>query len=96
MSADNGIVMLKSPKASGGCEYRVREVHALDNMYARNDSRRLDSKIVVAAFAQCPVLDEEAAKKAAADLKREINASGQIVEFGIIQLLAAEPFPVQP
>jgi hypothetical protein len=86
MSADNGIFILRTLERSGdGYEYRVREIHAIENLYLAND-KCLDLRLLISTFGGCATLpDSESALVSADSMLRERRREGHMVEYGIVE-----------
>jgi hypothetical protein len=85
MSADNGIYILKTHGADGSCQFRVRELHNVEALFAASAQVELNGPVVQAVFAGCACYTEaERALSVAHELLAESERGGYKVEHGVL------------
>jgi hypothetical protein len=94
MSADNGIYVLKTRGINGEFEYRVREVHNIESIYAPGNAKIPDTEVLVSTFGQVEVFtDDLTAFTIANDLLFDIEQDGDKVEYGVLMIEFDLSFP---
>ncbi|RTL42388.1 MAG: hypothetical protein EKK48_10360 [Candidatus Melainabacteria bacterium] len=94
MSANNGIYILKTKATNGAFEYRVREVHAIENLFDGNNGNLPREKELCSLFGASEILKEDFdAFSVANDLLVELEEQGLEVEFGVLVLELDSVFP---
>jgi len=96
MSADNGIYMLKTPSKTkvGSFEYRVREVHAIENIYDGNEPNGINERNLLTTFGGADVIETvEEAFSVAQAMHRQACSDGNVVEYGVLMTELCTEFP---
>ena len=93
MSADNSIILLKTPRhKEEGFDYRVIHAMAIENIYWDEKKKKrtleINPKILLEQFDQCKVLAEKESWEEACRLEKEVG----YVEYGISELPLPKPF----